>query len=108
MTVLLAEANRESNQIRGDGDAERNNIFAEAFSRDPDFFAFYRSMQAYELGLRGDGTRLVLSPDSDFFRYFQDPVGRGSAGSGIDFGQRNRDVDPDAAAAVRAPATTTQ
>ncbi len=109
VTVLLAEANRESNQIRGDGDAERNSIFAEAFSRDPGFFAFYRSMQAYEAGLRGDGTRLVLSPDSDFFRYFQDPIGRGTPGSGIDFGQRDRDADDrDAAAAVRVPQTATQ
>lgn len=78
VTVLLAEADRESNQIRGDGDAERNSIFAAAFTQDPDFFSFYRSMQAYEAGLRGNETRLVLSPDSDFFRYFQDPTGRGN------------------------------
>ena len=53
----------------GRGDAERNRIFAEAFGKDPDFFAFYRSMQAYEAGLKGD-TRLVISPSSDLFRFF--------------------------------------
>jgi membrane protease subunit HflC len=60
---------------RGEGDAERNRIFAEAYGRDPDFFAFYRSMQAYEASLKGQDTRLVISPTSDFFRYFGDPKG---------------------------------
>ena len=60
-------------QIRGEGDAERNRIFAEAFGKDPDFFAFYRSMQAYEAGLKANDTRMLLKPDSDFFRYFADP-----------------------------------
>ncbi|NBN63400.1 protease modulator HflC [Microvirga tunisiensis] len=76
-TVLIAEARRDAEIIRGDGDAERNRIFAEAFSVDPDFFAFYRSMQAYEAGLRSGETSLVLSPDSSFFRYFNDPAGAG-------------------------------
>ena len=67
--------------MRGEGDAERNRIFAEAFGRDPDFFAFYRSMQAYEAGLRSNDTRMLLKPDSDFFRYFTDPMGKGNAGS---------------------------
>jgi modulator of FtsH protease HflC len=74
-TVLVAEANRDSEIIRGDGDAERNKIFAEAFGADPEFFAFYRSMQAYEAGLQAGDTSLVLSPDSSFFRYFKDPAG---------------------------------
>lgn len=78
-TVLVAEANRDSEIIRGDGDAERNRIFAEAFGADPDFFAFYRSMQAYEAGLRQGDTSLVLSPDSSFFRYFNDPMGANSS-----------------------------
>ncbi|MCB1508191.1 MAG: protease modulator HflC [Hyphomicrobiaceae bacterium] len=78
-TVLIAEATRESEQIRGEGDGERNRIFAEAFGRDPDFFAFYRSMQAYRQSFN-DGTRLVISPDSDFFRYFGDPLGTRSGG----------------------------
>ena len=71
-TVIVADAERDSQRLRGEGDATRNAIFAEAFSQDPDFFAFYRSMQAYENALRGQGTRMVLSPDSDFFRYFND------------------------------------
>ena len=74
-TVILAEANKQSELIRGEGDAERNRIFAEAFGKDPDFFGFYRSMQAYEKGLGSGDTRLLLSPDSEFFRYFRDPSG---------------------------------
>jgi len=76
VTVLIAEAQSKAEQIRGEGDAERNRIFAEAFTRDPDFFAFYRSMQAYETGLRANDTRMVIKPDSDFFRYFADPSGK--------------------------------
>jgi membrane protease subunit HflC len=76
VTVLIAEAQSKAEQTRGEGDAERNRIFAEAFTRDPDFFAFYRSMQAYETGLRANDTRMVLKPDSDFFRYFADPAGK--------------------------------
>lgn len=69
-TVKLAEANRQSEIIRGEGEGERNRIFAEAFNKDPEFFAFYRSMQAYKKSLGTDGTTLVLKPDSDFFKYF--------------------------------------
>jgi modulator of FtsH protease HflC len=76
VTVLIAEAQSKADQTRGEGDGERNRIFAEAFGRDPDFFAFYRSMQAYETGLKHTDTRMVLKPDSDFFRYFADPAGR--------------------------------
>ncbi len=76
VTVLLADAQARGDTIRGEGEAERNRIFAEAFGKDPDFFAFYRSMQAYESGLRHNDTRMVLKPDSDFFRYFADPAGR--------------------------------
>jgi len=76
VTVLIAEATSKAEQTRGEGDAERNRIFAEAFGKDPDFFAFYRSMQAYEAGLRQNDTRLLLRPDSDFFRYFSDPNGK--------------------------------
>src|SRR5271166_4015414 len=74
VTVLLANANRESERTRGDGDEERNRIYAEAFSRDQDFFAFYRSMQAYDEALKGSHTRIVLSPTSEFFRYFNAPA----------------------------------
>lgn len=76
VTVLVAEAQSRAEQTRGDGDAQRNRIFAEAYSKDPDFFAFYRSMQAYEAGLRANDTRLVLRPDSDFFKYFGNPAGK--------------------------------
>ena len=76
VTVLIAEAQSKGEQTRGEGDAERNRIYAEAYGRDPDFFTFYRSMQAYEAGLRSNDTRMLLKPDSDFFRYFGDPKGK--------------------------------
>ena len=76
VTVLVADATAKSEQIRGEGDAERNRIFAEAYGKDPDFFSFYRSMQAYEAGLKANDTRMLLKPDSDFFRFFADPAGR--------------------------------
>lgn len=72
---MVSKAKRESEIIRGQGDAERNRLFAEAFTRDPEFFAFYRSMQAYPKSLKGSDTTLVLTPDSDFFRYLKDPGG---------------------------------
>lgn len=78
-TVILAEANKKSEQLRGEGDAERNRIFAEAYGEDAqskDFFKFYRSMQAYEKGLGSGDTRMLLSPDSEFFRYFANPTGQ--------------------------------
>jgi membrane protease subunit HflC len=80
-TVIIADANRQAEELRGAGDAEKNRILAEAFGRDPDFFAFYRSMQAYEAALKPGDTRLVLSPNSDFFRYFSDPSGRPRQGA---------------------------
>jgi membrane protease subunit HflC len=76
VTVLLAEAQSKGEQIRGEGDAERNRIFAEAYGRDPEFFSFYRSMQAYEAGLKANDTRMLLKPDSEFFRFFVDPSGK--------------------------------
>jgi membrane protease subunit HflC len=79
VTVIKAEATRKGEELRGAGEAERNRIFAEAFNQDPDFFAFYRSMQAYEQGLKPGDTRLVISPDSDFFKYFLNPLGAAPA-----------------------------
>jgi membrane protease subunit HflC len=76
VTVLIADATSKGEQIRGEGDAERNRIFAEAYSKDQDFFAFYRSMQAYEAGLKPNDTKLLLRPDSTFFRFFSDPSGK--------------------------------
>ena len=74
-TVIIADANSQAEQIRGQGDGERNRLFAEAYGQDPGFFAFYRSMTAYENGLKSNDTRFVLRPDSDFFRYFANPSG---------------------------------
>jgi membrane protease subunit HflC len=74
-TVIIADANSQAEQIRGQGDGERNRLFAEAYGQDPGFFAFYRSMTAYENGLKSNDTRFVLKPDSDFFRYFANPSG---------------------------------
>jgi membrane protease subunit HflC len=76
VVVTLGNARREADQTRGAGDAERNRIFADGFGKDPDFFAFYRSMQAYEAGLKGGDTRMVMSPKSDFFRFFGTPNGQ--------------------------------
>jgi modulator of FtsH protease HflC len=74
-TVIIADANSTAEQTRGVGDAERNRLFAEAYGRDPEFFAFYRSMAAYETGLRSNDTRFLLRPDSEFFRFFANPSG---------------------------------
>ena len=71
VTVIKADATGESERIRGDGDAERNRIYAEAYNQDPGFFGFYRSMKAYEASLKSGDTRLLLSPDSQFFQLFQ-------------------------------------
>lgn len=70
VTVILAEAERDAQILRGEGDARRNEIFAEAYSRDPEFFAFYRSMEAYRSTLKSDNTTMIVTPDSEFFRYF--------------------------------------
>lgn len=75
-TVILAEAQRQSQILRGDGDAERNRVLGEAYGQDPEFFAFYRSMTAYREALASGDTNLVLSPDSDFFRFFGDQSGK--------------------------------
>ena len=75
-TVIKAQAQREAEILRGQGDAEKNKIFAEAFGKDPDFFAFYRSMKAYETALRSGETTMILSPDSEFFKYFGDSLGK--------------------------------
>jgi membrane protease subunit HflC len=73
-TVLLAEAQRQAQVLRGQGDAEATAIFAEAFKQDPQFYSFYRSLQAYRQAI-GEGTTLVLTPESEFFRYFRDMNG---------------------------------
>jgi len=70
VTVILANAEKTSQILKGEGDGQRNKIFADAFGRDPEFFAFYRAMQAYEKALIGGETSLILSPDSEFFKFF--------------------------------------
>jgi membrane protease subunit HflC len=70
VTIILAEANKKSEILKGEGDGKRNKIFADAFGKDPDFFSFYRAMQSYEKSLIGGETSLILSPDSEFFRFF--------------------------------------
>ena len=70
VTVILANANKQSEIMRGEGDGKRNKIFADAFGRDPEFFGFYRAMQSYEKALIGGDTSMILSPDSDFFKFF--------------------------------------
>ena len=74
-TVILSEAQRESQEIRGAGDSQAIQIYADSFGQDADFFAFYRSMEAYRKSMNNDGTSLVLSPDSSFFRFFKDKDG---------------------------------
>lgn len=113
VTVIKADATGESERIRGEGDAERNRTYAEAFNQDPDFFAFYRTMQAYEASLKSGDTRLLLSPDSQFFKYFNDSSGApaGSGGTTTSPGQPapqavapQPDTPPSAAASTE-PAT---
>ncbi len=70
VTVILANAEKSSQILKGEGDGKRNKIFADAFGKDPEFFAFYRAMQAYEKALIGGETSLILSPDSEFFKFF--------------------------------------
>lgn len=80
-SVILAEANRKAEVLRGEGDAQRNTILGDAYGRDPEFFRFYRSMEAYREAL-ADDTTLVLSPNSEFFRYFNLPPDADGIGGG--------------------------
>ena len=76
MVEIVAEARKESEILRGEGEAQRNATFADAFQRDPAFFEFYRSMNAYGTALDNTGTTMVLSPNSEFFRFFRNPDGK--------------------------------
>ena len=75
VTIIKSQAEKEANIIRGEGDGMANKVFAEAFGQDPEFFAFYRAMQAYAEGLKSSDTTMILSPESEFFKYFGDPSG---------------------------------
>ncbi|MBU0582051.1 MAG: protease modulator HflC [Alphaproteobacteria bacterium] len=77
---IIAEARKESEILRGEGEAQRNAVFADAFQRDPGFFEFYRSMNAYGAALQGTGTTMVLSPSSEFFRFFRNSSGSDTPG----------------------------
>ena len=74
-TVIVAEAKRQAQEVRGEGDSNAIRIYAESFGRDPEFFSFYRSMEAYRKSIGESGTSMVLSPNSSFFRYFKDKDG---------------------------------
>ena len=74
-TVIVAEAKKQAQQVRGEGDSDAIRIYADSFGRDPEFFAFYRSMEAYRKSIGESGTSMVLSPNSTFFRYFKDKDG---------------------------------
>lgn len=76
VTVLIAESERDAQIARGEGDAKRNEIYAAAYSQDPEFFAFYRSMEAYRKSLKGDNTTMIVEPQGEFFRYFGNESGR--------------------------------
>ena len=81
-TVTRAEAQRDAQRLRGLGDARATEIFARSFSNDPEFYAFYRSLQAYSTSLSDGSTTMVLAPDSDFFRFFRDLRGTEGTVSG--------------------------
>jgi membrane protease subunit HflC len=76
-TIIIAEGQRKAQILRGQGEGESVRIYAEAFGQDSDFFAFYRSLQAYREALSGQDTTLLLSPDSEFFRFFGGRDGMG-------------------------------
>ena len=102
----LSEAEREANISRGEADAERNRIYAEAYGADAEFFAFYRSLQAYETALQGSNSTMVMTPDSQFFEYFKsEQVGVGSQFGSEGPGTAGQDAAEAAAPAPAAPAT---
>ncbi len=104
--VTVAEAQREADILRGEGEADRNRIFADAYKRDPGFFAFYRSMKAYETAIEKSSTTMVLSPDGEFFQYFRNADGSlGKATPPVDAAMP-APASP-APAASAAPATAT-
>jgi modulator of FtsH protease HflC len=96
---IIAEARKESEILRGEGEAQRNAVFADAFQRDPGFFEFYRSMNAYGAALQGTGTTMVLSPSSEFFRFFRNSSGSDTPGPAA--------PAPQSGTATSAPATGT-
>lgn len=104
----LAEAQRESEIARGQGDAQRNKIFADAFSRDENFFEFYRSMAAYQHALEKGGTTMVLSPNSEFFKFFNNALGANPAASAPAASPATPPAAPAATNEAAAPAAPAQ
>jgi modulator of FtsH protease HflC len=105
---IIAAARRDAEILRGEGEGERTTIFADAYNRDPEFFEFYRSMQSYRTALGAQGTTMVLSPDSEFFRYFGNLGTPGSSTFAAPGGEAPEVMEPAAAAeapAAEAPAT---
>ncbi|MBW8191031.1 protease modulator HflC [Neiella marina] len=76
VTVMLADAERQARELRGAGDAEAANIYAKSYGQDPEFYAFFRSLQAYEKSFGQGGDMMVIEPDSEFFKYMKDPLGK--------------------------------
>jgi modulator of FtsH protease HflC len=104
VTVIVADANSQSETVRGQGDADSNAILAKAYGQDPGFFAFYRSMRAYDESLQHGNTNFVLGPNSDFFRFFGDPSGRGPIEAGTSPPSATQlDPRPSAVAPVSGP-----
>lgn len=103
-TIIVAEANATADQLRGEGEAERNEIFAQAYNQDRSFFDFYRSMQAYEASLKGSDTRMLLAPDSEFFRFFSNPTARADSVLGTSAAPAAAQPAPAVPAAPLAPA----
>ena len=106
VTVLKAEATGESERIRGTGDAEKNRVFAEAFGKDADFFAFYRSMQAYRGAFASGDTRMLLSPDSQFFQFFNDATGQPAGTARGAQAPAANEAGPSGASSSAAPGTS--
>lgn len=107
---IVAEARKESEILRGEGEAQRNAVFADAFQRDPGFFEFYRSMIAYGSALEGTGTTMVLSPSSEFFRFFRNSSGRDTpvpASPAAPSGAATGAVQPEAATSAPQPEAAT-
>ena len=104
--VLKAEAQQKADQTKGEGDAARNRIFAEAFGKDPDFFAFYRSMQAYEAAFKPGETRFLVSPRSEIFRFFSAPEGSVARRGVPTLRSRPKNAEPQARAVLGRRAET--
>jgi modulator of FtsH protease HflC len=102
-TVILAEAQRDAQRVRGDGDGQSIKIYADAFNQDKEFFAFYRSLQAYREGLHGKDTSFVLSPEGNFFRFFGGWTGEGAAGGTPSGAPPRASTSPGGAAGAGSP-----